>query len=261
MLRDLPRGPVVAFAVAEIVLPFPLIAAGEQVVPSSLAAILIATLPLIIALLALRFDHSERVAGLRLVGLFVGLGGVALLLGVAVAAARMQDVHPLGPLAVALAVATVLLAPAAVLAPPSSALAGRAWMSLVVLGIVCTALAFLLYFSLIQEVGPSRASLITYVHPVVAVALGVAFLGESVTAAAVAGLLLILLGSWMANGGGPPGRRAQATLGRMSVLRRSVSRSTSQASRTWARPARPMAARSSTGSASTSASAAASASG
>ena len=85
---------------------------------------------------------------------------------------------------------------------------GEALGSLVVLGLVCTALAFVLYFTLIAEVGPSRASVITYVNPVVAVALGVAILGESVTASAVAGLLLILAGSWLSTGGRPPGRLA-----------------------------------------------------
>jgi drug/metabolite transporter (DMT)-like permease len=77
--------------------------------------------------------------------------------------------------------------------------------SLAVLGVVCTALAFVLYFTLITEVGPSRAAVITYVNPVVAVALGVAVLGEPVTATAIAGLLLILAGSWLSTGGRPPG--------------------------------------------------------
>ena len=74
------------------------------------------------------------------------------------------------------------------------------------LGLVCTALAFLLFFRLIAEVGPGRATVITYVNPVVALALGVAILGESVTAGAVAGLLLILAGSWLSTDGRlPPG--------------------------------------------------------
>ena len=77
--------------------------------------------------------------------------------------------------------------------------------SIAVLGVLCTGLAFLLWFRLIAEVGPSRASVITYVNPVVAVALGVAVLGEPVTATAIAGLLLILAGSWLSTGGRPPG--------------------------------------------------------
>src|SRR3954451_10913976 len=77
--------PLLAFAVIEIVIPWPLIGVGEQRVSSSLAAILIASVPLVVALLAIRFDPSERVAGTRLAGLFVGLGGVVALLGIDVA--------------------------------------------------------------------------------------------------------------------------------------------------------------------------------
>jgi drug/metabolite transporter (DMT)-like permease len=80
-----------------------------------------------------------------------------------------------------------------------------------VLGLICSALAFLFFFRLIAEVGPSRATVITYVNPVVALALGVAILDESVTAGAVAGLLLILAGSWLSTDGRvPPGLAALA---------------------------------------------------
>jgi drug/metabolite transporter (DMT)-like permease len=83
-----------------------------------------------------------------------------------------------------------------------------------VLGLVCSALGFMLFFRLIAEVGPSRATVITYVNPIVALALGVAVLGESVTAGAIAGLLLILAGSWLATDGRlPPGLAAIATRG------------------------------------------------
>ncbi len=223
---------LVAFAVLEVVVPFPLIAFGEQEVSSSLAAILIAALPLTIALLALRFDAEERVGGARLVGLFVGLGGVVLLLGIDVAGRteellgalailaatlgyaggpmvlkrHLADTDPRASMAAALAISAVLLAPAAALSAPSAVPSGDAVASLVVLGLVCTALAFVAYFTLIAEVGPSRASLITYVNPIVAVALGVTILGESVGFAAIAGLLLILAGSWLGTGGRtPPG--------------------------------------------------------
>ena len=85
-----------------------------------------------------------------------------------------------------------------------------------VLGLICSAFAFLLFFRLITEIGPSRATVITYVNPIVALALGVAILGEHVTAGAVAGLLLILAGSWLSTDGRvPPGLAAIATrLGR-----------------------------------------------
>ena len=83
---------------------------------------------------------------------------------------------------------------------------GDAIASVVVLGLLCSALAFLFFFALINEVGPGRATVITYVNPVVAVALGVTLLGERVGPSAVAGLLLILAGSWLSTGGRlPPG--------------------------------------------------------
>jgi drug/metabolite transporter (DMT)-like permease len=223
---------ITAFAIFEIVLPFPLIAFGEKEVSSSLAAILIASLPLTIALIAIRVDQEERVYGARLAGLFVGLAGVVVLLGIDVSGSAAEligalailgatvgyavgpmiikrslaDRDAIGPMAVSLAIAAVLLAPAAALTAPSEVPAGDTVASMVVLGLLCTAVAFVLWFSLIAEIGPSRASVITYVNPVVAVALGVAILGESVSASAVAGLLLILAGSWLSTGGGaPPG--------------------------------------------------------
>jgi drug/metabolite transporter (DMT)-like permease len=231
--------PLVAFAVFEVVLPFPLIAYGEQHVASSLAAILIAALPLTIAVLALWFDDEERVGGWRLGGLLVGLAGVVLLLGIDVAGdgrellgalaillatvgyaagplvikRHLADTDPRGSITAAMLVAAVLLAPAAALGAPRSAPSADAIGALAVLGVVCTALAFVLYFSLIADVGPSRASVITYVNPVVAVALGVTFLGESVTAAAAAGLLLILAGSYLATGGGAPPGAVRHVLG------------------------------------------------
>ena len=220
------------YAVAEIALPFPLIAAGEQRVSSSLAAILIACVPLMVALIALRFAPDERATGIRLVGLFVGLAGVVALVGIDVAGntdeligtglivlaaagyavgplvlkTRLSDMDPRAAMGGSLLVAGIMLAPAALATAPSSMPTGDALLSMVVLGLVCTALAFVIFSVLIREVGPGRALVITYVNPVVAVALGVAILGERPGAGAVAGLLLILAGSWLSTDGRlPPG--------------------------------------------------------
>ncbi len=213
-----------AFGVAEVVVPFPLIATGEQHVSSSLAAILIATVPLIVALLAFRFDAEERVTGPRLIGLLIGLVGVAVLLGIDVAGRPdellgalmvliaavgyavgplivkrwLAGVHSLGPITVALWVSGVLLAPLAVFAAPGAAPSVLAFSSVAVLGVVCSAAAFVVFFALIAEVGPSRATVITYLNPVVALALGVVLINERVGAATLAGLVLILAGSWLA---------------------------------------------------------------
>jgi len=230
------------YAVIEICIPFPLIAAGEQHVASSLAAILIAAVPLIIALLALRFDHSERVGGRRLVGLFIGLAGVVALVGIDVGGhskeligagaillaavgyaigpmmlkSKMADLDPRAMMAGALVAAAVVLTPFGLATIPASTPSGDAILSLVVLGVFCTAAAFVFFGLLIVDAGPSKASVITYVAPVVAVALGVTVLGERPGVGAVAGLLLILAGSWLSTDGRiPPGLGAT-----VAILRR-----------------------------------------
>ena len=234
------------FAVVEISLPFPLIAAGEQHVASSLAAILIAAAPLFVALLALRFDATERVSGQRLVGLVIGLGGVVALVGIDVAGNanelagamailfaalcyaigpmvlkhHLADLDPRASMAAALVIASLVLAPAVALDPPSAVPSGSAIAALVVLGLFSTAAAFAIYAALVAEVGAGRALVITYVAPVVAVALGVAILGEQPGAGAIAGLLLILAGSWLSTDGRvPPGLAAVVT--RIKPRRRS----------------------------------------
>ena len=223
---------LLAYALAEIVIPFPLIAAGEQHVSSGLAAILIAAVPLFIALLAIRFDPEERATGRRLVGLVVGLAGVVVLMGIDVAGdrdellgagailiaalgyaigpmtlkAKLAELDPRATMGASLAIAALVLTPFAALAPPQEAPSGDVIAALLVLGIVCTALAFVIFGALIAEIGPGRALVITYVNPVVAVALGVLILDERPGTGAVAGLLLILAGSWLSTDGRlPPG--------------------------------------------------------
>jgi drug/metabolite transporter (DMT)-like permease len=218
------------FAFAEIAVPFPLIAAGEQHVASSLAAIIIATAPLFVALLALRFDASERVTGRRLIGLLIGLGGVAALVGIDVAGSGDELLgamailvaafcYAVGPMVLkrhlaeldqrasmgaSLALAALFLTPAVAVDPPTAPISGEAIAALVVLGLLCTAAAFVLYGMLIAEVGAGKALVVTYINPVIAVGLGVAILGERPGAGAIAGLLLILAGSWLATGGRLP---------------------------------------------------------
>lgn len=232
---------ILAYAVAEIVFPFPLIATGEQHVASSLAAIEIAAVPLIVALLALRFDAAERPTPSRALGLAVGFAGVIALVGIDVAgnsgellgsAALLVSAagYAIGPMLLkhhlvgldaratmgaSLAVAAVILAPLAALTWPAVAPSEGAMGSVVVLGLVCTAGAFLIFPVLIGEAGPARASIITYINPLVAVTLGVILLGERPGAGAFAGLVLILGGSWLATGG-----RLPASLARLRARRR-----------------------------------------
>src|ERR1700729_676528 len=187
---------LLAFAVAEIAIPFPMLAIGEERVPSSLAAIMVATVPLIGALLAIRFDHSERPTPVRALGLAIGFGGVIALVGIDVAGNGRE----------LLAIASLILLPWAALDLPHHVPSAGGIGAVVVLGLLCTAAGFVVYAILIGEAGTSRATVITYVNPVVAVALGVLLLGEQPGAGAVAGLLLILAGGWLATDGRlPPG--------------------------------------------------------
>jgi drug/metabolite transporter (DMT)-like permease len=223
---------LLAYAVAEISIPFPLIAAGEDKIPSSLAAIVIASVPLIGAVLAMRFDHAEKPTPIRALGLMIGFSGVIALVGIDVAGNgrallgtgevllaavgyaigpmlikhRMDGLDARAMMGGSLALCSLLLAPIAALDPPRQMPTTGAIASVVVLGLVCTAAAFVVFTTLIREAGTSRATVITYVNPVIAVALGVTLLGERPGAGAVAGLLLILAGSWLSTGGSlPPG--------------------------------------------------------
>jgi drug/metabolite transporter (DMT)-like permease len=223
-------GAIAGYAACEIAVPFVLIAIGEQYITSSLTAILVATMPLLVALLSVRFSPSDRPSGVRLVGLVIGLGGVVLLLGVDVggrpqellgaalvlvatlgyAAApiivsrRLADLDPLGPVAASLVLASVALLPAGLATLPGRTPTPTALGSLVVLGVICTAWGLVVFFQLIAEAGPSRASVITYVNPLVAVVVGVVTLQEHLGAASLAGLLLILGGSWLSTRGASP---------------------------------------------------------
>jgi drug/metabolite transporter (DMT)-like permease len=222
---------ITILALVQIVAPFLLISYGEQHIASSLASLLIAADPLLVALFALRFDASERVGGLRLLGLGIGMGGVIALLGldigrdthallgsalVLVAAGgyaagallvkgpRIASLPSLGVVAAECVVASLVLAPLAATHLPKRLPDLTVMASLLVLGVVCTALAWLIFFALVAEVGASRATVFTYVNPAIAVLLGISVLGEPLNAATIAGFLLIMIGSWLSTGGTLP---------------------------------------------------------
>jgi drug/metabolite transporter (DMT)-like permease len=227
-----------AFALVEIMAPWLLLSEAETRLSSSLSGLLIASVPIVVVVLGRLTGGTERLSFLRWAGLLAGLAGVALLAGpramsgdawsvaevlmVAVcyatgpliASRKLADLPPLGMTAACLALSAVIYAPAAALTWPASMPSGRVLAALAGLAVVCTAAAFLLFFRLIAEVGPARASVITYINPVVAVILGVAVLGEQFTPAMGGAFALILGGSVLATrparSAGPEGRPPRA---------------------------------------------------
>jgi drug/metabolite transporter (DMT)-like permease len=221
-LSDVRRRPglAVLLGLLAIAAPFLLISYGEERVPSGLTAVLIAPAPLFVAVLAPLFDRSEAIRGAQAVGLVVGLVGVALLVGAEAVGTLAQFASAVGILAAAACYAlsgfivknayrgvpavttscisvgagALLALPFAVASPPTHAPGLRSVLSLVVLGALGTALAFVIFYRLIAEVGAGRAALVSYLVPPLSLTYGALLLGEAITAAAVAGLLLILGG-------------------------------------------------------------------
>lgn len=216
--------PMLLFSVVEIMVPWLLLSHAEQEITSSLAGLLIAAVPLFGALGFLLTADAERFSRFQLLGLALGFAGVASLvgldlghlsvvpivemLGVAVCYAAgpliltrwLSDLSGVGVMACSLAAAAVVFAPVDTAQWPAEVPA-EAWLSIVVLALVCTALAFLLFLRLIVEAGPTRATVITYVNPAVAVTLGVLLLDEPITTGMVVGFPLILVGCVIAAGG------------------------------------------------------------
>ena len=214
----------VVIAGLQVIVPFALITWGENKIPSALAGILVASSPLFIALLATRLDQAERARGWSLVGVLLGMVGVVLLFGVdlsgdsgtivgglmvlgaalsyacaaLVIKRRFTGVPAVGVAASTIALSAVAYLPLAAATWPTSMPGLDTAASLVTLGAGGTGVAFLLYFGLIAEYGPARAAVIAYIAPAFAVVYGVVLLDESLTAGTVAGLLLILAGSWLA---------------------------------------------------------------
>jgi len=218
---------ILAFALVELVGPFYLIALGERWISSSLAGILLAGVPLFVVIVAPLLGVHERVGPRRLIGLATGLLGVVALLGLdsiqdtlgwfgaaciltaavgyavgpLIVQRHLAGVDSLGTVAASVAVgATVLTIPAIFTAPPALPTV-VAFGSVAILGIMCTALGLLLFVYVISRAGASRAAVVTYVNPAVALLLGVFLLDEHFGAGPAIGLVLILLGSWLATSG------------------------------------------------------------
>jgi drug/metabolite transporter (DMT)-like permease len=223
---------VVAFAALEMIVPWGLLSNAEQHLPSSLAGLLIAAVPIIGVVIARLTGgtvsantvsaSTERLSPRRWAGLLVGLAGVAVLaaphlagghawpiaevllvaVGYAtaplIAARKLADVPALPMTTVCLILAALIYTPAAVVTWPRHLPSGQVLASLAALGVICTAAAFLVFLRLIREVGPTRAMVFTYVNPAVAVAGGVLVLGEPFTVTIAAAFVLILAGCVLA---------------------------------------------------------------
>jgi drug/metabolite transporter (DMT)-like permease len=227
--------PVLAFAAIEIALPWVLLGAAETRISSSLTGLLIASVPLVATVIALTTGTRERLRLQSGLGLLLGLVGVASIVGVSLEGASLvplvevalvaicyavgpvilqrwlAGLPALGVIAASLAVTTVAYIPIAAFSLPEQTPSATAIGSVVGLAVVCTALAFLLFFALIAEIGPVRATVITYVNPAVAAVLGVAILGEHFTVGMGVGFVLVLAGSVLATRpGGPEASRRPA---------------------------------------------------
>lgn len=230
--------PILFMAIVQVVVPFTLITYGESHIASSLTGILVSAAPIFTALIAARYDEEERPHGIATAGVVMGIVGVALLFGVdlsgdATALAgglmvllasigyaigslylkhRLQGVPAVGIAASTMVAGTIVLLPVVLFALPDHAPSLEAFGSLLALGAGGTGIAFAIYFTLIAEIGPGRASLVAYIAPGFAVLYGVTLLSEPLTMGAVLGLLLILAGSWIAAEGRLPGRARATTV-------------------------------------------------
>jgi drug/metabolite transporter (DMT)-like permease len=216
---------VLAFALLEMAVPWILLTTAEQHLASGLTALIIASVPIIGTVAAFLLGDRAALSTVRLVGIACGLSGVALLVGrdlssdhappvwsivevlivcVCYATApfladrRLAGVPSIGVIAVSLTIVTIIYAPIAAVSLPTHSPRFTAVLAVLGLAVICTGLAFIVFFRLIDEIGPARAGLITFANPVVAIALGAVFLDEVITLAIVGGFVLVIAGCWLA---------------------------------------------------------------
>lgn len=213
---------VLVYTIVEVSLPWFLLADGERRLSSSLTGLMIAAVPLVAAVLQLLTRGDDRLDRRRAFGLLVGLIGVVVLVGLNVSfkdlgavaevslvaigyaagpiiiARWLPSLPAVGVVAASLVLTALVYAPLALQQLPRAVPSGQVLLAVLILAVVCTALAFLVFFALIAEVGPIRATIITYFNPAVALLLGVALLHEPFTVGAIVGFSLILSGSVLA---------------------------------------------------------------
>ncbi len=213
--------PLVAFTLAELAVPWLLLSTAEQRLSSSLAGLLIAAVPLVGAVLGW-LTGSDRLAPIRVAGLLTGFVGVAALVGLDlgrgdvwsliemavvvlgysigpfILARYLADLPSLGVVSASVGLSTLIYLPVGLGQLPDAWPPANVVAAVLLLGVLCTAIAFLLFFALVDEVGPVRTTVITYLNPAVAVVLGVVLLDEPLTIGILVGFALILAGSVLA---------------------------------------------------------------
>lgn len=219
--------PLLAYTAVEVSLPWVLLARAETKLTSSLTGLLIAAVPLAGALIVTLTGDREQLGRRRWLGLLTGIAGVAAIVGLNLGQVDLVALVEIGFVAVGYAVGPIILsrsmsglpaygvvaaslllsalvyAPFAAASWPAAMPSAHVVESVLGLAVVCTALAFLLFFALIAEVGPVRATVITYINPAVAAILGVTLLGERLTTGMVVGFALVLAGCVLATGRSP----------------------------------------------------------
>jgi drug/metabolite transporter (DMT)-like permease len=218
---------VVLFAVLEMVVPWWLITEAGKHISSGLSGLLVATVPFFaVAILAIFLKDRTALRPVPLTGMIIGFVGVVALVGVdsflgniqplwvgavvlgsigyaiapIMANIKISHVPTSGVIGLSMALVAIVYTPAAMAELPAELAAGpttHAWIALVVLGLVCSALAFVIFFELLKEIGPAKASLITYLNTAVALLLGTLFLAEPVTPGLLLGIPLISLGLYL----------------------------------------------------------------
>ncbi len=225
-------GALLALAVVQVAGPFLLISQGEREISSSLAGILVATAPIFTFLLAIRLEREQRTRAVSIVGVVLGISGVALLLGldtggegaallggllVVLASLgyalgafyfrrKMGGTKPIGAVTASMGTSALMTLPFALASLPADTPGAKAIGALTALGVLGTGVSFVLFYTLIAEVGPTKSSLVAYVAPGFSVLYGVTLLGEPFGPATFAGLVMIVGGSWLSAEGRLPWR-------------------------------------------------------
>jgi drug/metabolite transporter (DMT)-like permease len=215
--------PMIAYTLVEIVIPWYFLSSAEQRLSSSTAGLLIAAVPVVGVGVAFFMGRPARLSKSNWLGILVGMLGVAAIVGLdvegsdigavaemlvvvvgyalgpAILSRWMSDLPGVGVVAVSLAAAAVVYVPVVLLTGgwPAALPSGQVVVAIVVLAVVCSALAFVLLVALVAEVGPVKATAITYINPAIAILVGTLVLHERITVWTIVGFALVLAGSYL----------------------------------------------------------------